>query len=372
MTRSPKHILILSSWLPTEQSPFLGNFVIRQVELLARQYKVSLIQLESSSTIKRTTTSSESKNNVQYIRTVYPKKKTLIQRKLKEKKAFELALTEIDKIDLIIGHVLITKGWQFILAKRKFKCPLFYVEHGSYFHSGMYNWRRIDQLLKNKVADAADEIIAVSDFLRQDMKMHFPQKEIKVIGNHVDQDLFPYKEKSANGTPQFLHVSTLDERTKNPVGILKAASLLNEKGSKFHLTFISDENYAKLSYKATELGLQESIEFLGPLNWDELASYYHRADAFILFSDYESFSIVVAEAWLTGTPVVATPVGIAAKMDESLGISVDVGNVHQLAHAMQEIIEGRKFDGKEINKFGQKYSEEQILRQWINLIESYG
>ena len=44
MAEESKHILILSSWYPSEEHPFLGNFVERQAELLGSKYKVTVIK----------------------------------------------------------------------------------------------------------------------------------------------------------------------------------------------------------------------------------------------------------------------------------------------------------------------------------------
>ena len=53
MTKNDKHILILSSWLPSKKHPFLGNFVIRQAELLAKNYRVTIINCIESATINQ-------------------------------------------------------------------------------------------------------------------------------------------------------------------------------------------------------------------------------------------------------------------------------------------------------------------------------
>lgn len=369
MTQSDKHILVLSSWYPTKTHPYLGNFVVKQIELLAKMYRISVIHCEEDPFIK--TIEIKTSNHLGYteIKARFPRKKMLIQKKLKEKKAFQLALNQLDKIDLIIGNILLPKGWEFILAKRKFNCPLFYIEHGSYFRKNAPSWRKIDFVIKNKVEKLADEVIAVSDFLRKDLMRHFPNHAIKTIGNHTDTELFHLQEKVQSETVSFLHVSTLDRKTKNPEGILAACELLANEGHSFKLKIISDEDYSQLNAKVHQLGLENHVTFGGPLSSEQLVPLYHNSDVFLMFSDYETFSIVMVEAWSTGTPIITTPVGVAENMAPNLGILVEPGNISDLAFAMKEMIEHPMKKSAEIREHALQYSEENILRKWTKLIE---
>jgi glycosyltransferase involved in cell wall biosynthesis len=62
-------------------------------------------------------------------------------------------------------------------------------------------------------------------------------------------------------------------------------------------------NYEKL---AEELGIEESVLWLGGVNYDELKAYYKAADLFVLSSYYEGFPRVFMEASAAGLPVVTT------------------------------------------------------------------
>ncbi len=63
----------------------------------------------------------------------------------------------------------------------------------------------------------------------------------------------------------------------------------------------------QLKAQSEELGIQNSIRFIGPqYNTDKYSSYYH-ADAFILPSFSEGVPMVILEAWSHGLPVLMTP-----------------------------------------------------------------
>jgi len=92
-----------------------------------------------------------------------------------------------------------------------------------------------------------------------------------------------------------------------------------------------------------------------------LPPFYRASDALILNSDYESFSIVVAEAWACGIPVISTSVGIAAELPNALGIQVETRNPLSLAIGMERIFNGTTFDRKVIRQYALHYSNEAVL-----------
>ncbi len=75
---------------------------------------------------------------------------------------------------------------------------------------------------------------------------------------------------------------------------------------------------------ATELGLEDSVAFLGPQFGAEKIKCYSSCDAFILPSVSEGLPMVVLEAWAYGKPVLMTP---ACNLPEGYvaGAAVEIG-----------------------------------------------
>ncbi len=364
MNTHSHHILILSSWYPTRDALFVGNFVQRQAELLSTEYQVTVIHSKSDSTIKTIEISDTIKGNLREIIIYHPKGQNLIQKFLLQKKAFKLGLKQIENVTLIHGHVLLPKGLQFIQAKKRFNCPLFVTEHASYYRKEIREKRSfLDKIILKKVNKHIDKLFAVSEFLKNDLQLDFTSKKIEILPNHIDTKVFSPTQFTEEIKTQFLHISTLDEQVKNPKGILDACLLLVKGGqSNFHVTIISDEPTVKWEKYASNNNLSEYITFLGPLEWFELAPYYQKSDAFILNSSYETFSIVLAEAWACGIPTITTSVGIGNNLSEDLGIQIEINSPESLANGMIEIIENKKsFDSILISKHAQKFSSENIL-----------
>lgn len=368
---SKKHILVLSSWYPTQDMPFVGNFVQRQAKLFATKFQVTVLHTKSDESINELKIVEHTEGNFREIVIYHPKEGNLFQKFQNQKKAFKTGLKLIQNVTLIHAHVLLPKGLQFIQAKKHFKCPLLVTEHGSYFRPEARSKRSlVDTLILSKVKRHIDQLTAVSEFSKKDLQLDFPAFKIDILPNHIDTSVFIPQEKEKRRRKEFLHISTLDEQLKNPKGIIDACKKLVDEGTyDFHLTIICDESFEKwLNYSDAEL-LSDYITFHGAKKWGELVQFYQQSDAFILFSTYETFSIVLTESWSCGIPTLTTPVGIGYNLPEKLGIQVEINSVESLSTAMKTIIhEERVFDSSVIRSYAEPYSGEKIISIFEKII----
>jgi len=95
MPQNTKHILLLSSWYPTAENPFLGNFVQHNAELLASKFQVSVITIEPSKTVSEITLSDESNGDLRTITVLFPEGNRF-QNWTRKHKAFKKGLTQIE------------------------------------------------------------------------------------------------------------------------------------------------------------------------------------------------------------------------------------------------------------------------------------
>lgn len=374
MPGTKRHILIMSSWFPTRIDPYAGNFVERFAHLLADKYEVTVLHTMGDKNCSSIEVDDQQIDNLRIIRIYHHISKNRFVHWWLQRKALRRGLLMLDHIDLIFAHVFLPRALQFAKVQRYFHVPLIVMEHGSYYRNRLLKgFISLHQRLIKSGSRHTSEIVAVSNVLRTDMKPLFPTTKIQVIPNFVDEEIFTLRDTNPRERTKFIHISTLDKNTKNPDflfdGFLNAYL---ESGKKITLTVVSDQNTDEWERWAKLNKCSDAITFTGPCEWEEVSQLLKEHDALILTSEYETFSIVLAEAWLTGTPVISTAVGIAANMTPSLGIQIEHNNIADLKHAMLDMMNGKyQFDLSFMRSFGMQFSKESVKKQLIELFNKH-
>jgi glycosyltransferase involved in cell wall biosynthesis len=371
MENDRKHILLLSSWYPSDAQPFLGNFIQRQIELLGTKYSVQFVQTVAVQHQKKIDVIELKKANYIEITATYPAVKSKLIKKYYQTKALKKALKTVVQPDLLLTYIFLPKIWQFLMVKKKLNIPWIHIEQGSYFRKEIQsNWNFLQRFWIKKAYQQVDTMLAASKFLERDMKIVDTKRKIKYVKNHIDTKLFSFKAKEIRSITHFLHVSTLDKLTKNPKGMFDAFKILSNTTRDFVFTVVSDEPTEFWEAYVNQLGLTENVRFVAPQAWGNLPAFYHDADAFVLNSIYETFSIVLAEAWATGTPTISTSVGIAFNAPDFLGLKVEINNSAALAAALLEFISTKnQFNRAEISAYALQFNAEIVLAELAEEID---
>jgi glycosyltransferase involved in cell wall biosynthesis len=144
--------------------------------------------------------------------------------------------------------------------------------------------------------------------------------------------------------PYILNVSSLFAY-KNVHRLLQAYALLRRRhGIRQRLRIIGNEaEYTRQDiYRlAAQLGVLECVDFLGPMDHEQLRDQYAGADLFVYPSLYETFGLPPLEAMAAGCPVVAANsssipevVGDAAELVDPLDTNaIARGMLHVLTDA---------------------------------------
>ena len=371
MENDRKHILLLSSWYPSDAQPFLGNFIQRQIELLGTKYSVQFVQTVAVQHQKKIDVIELKKANYIEITATYPAVKSKLVKKYYQTKALKKALKTVVQPDLLLTYIFLPKIWQFLMVKKRLNIPWIHIEQGSYFRKEIQsNWNFLQRFWIKKAYQQVDTMLAASKFLERDMKIVDTKRKIKYVKNHIDTKLFSFKAKEIRSITHFLHVSTLDKLTKNPKGMFDAFKILSNTTRDFVFTVVSDEPTEFWEAYVNQLGLTENVRFVAPQAWGNLPAFYHDADAFVLNSIYETFSIVLAEAWATGTPTISTSVGIAYNAPDFLGLKVEINNSAALAAALLEFISTKnQFNRAEISAYALQFNAEIVLAELAEEID---
>ena len=165
-------------------------------------------------------------------------------------------------------------------------------------------------LYQQRVVVSAAALVATSEQECEGIKRLFPKLPVAIIPNGVDlpcvADVLSERARPVTGRT-VLFMSRIHP-VKNLTGLLHAWKLLGEANGWRLLIAGPDEAGHSLVVKALvqELGLQDSVELIGPVGEDSKAAVFHSADIFVLPSFSENFGVVVAEALAYGLPVIAT------------------------------------------------------------------
>ncbi len=161
--------------------------------------------------------------------------------------------------------------------------------------------------------------------------------------------------------------------------LIKAVDRLVSASNNVRLAIIGDgDERAKLQGLVETLELQGRVSLLGLVPHSEVAKYYKASDLFILPSHREGTSMVLLEAALTKTPIVATKVGGAIDLlgefeEDALCTKKDEG---ELADKIARLLNRPDYCDHIANKLYSKvrsdYRPEELSRRraegWYNLV----
>jgi glycosyltransferase involved in cell wall biosynthesis len=127
--------------------------------------------------------------------------------------------------------------------------------------------------------------------------------------------------------------------------LVKACGILNQMGKTFRVIIggVGPED-EKIRTMIREARLQATVFLVRHIAEDKLSKCYGASDCFVLPTQkLEGFGLVILEAFASGTPVIATPVGaipeVIGKVGQS-GLTRDL-SPESIAEKMRELIEGR-------------------------------
>lgn len=128
----------------------------------------------------------------------------------------------------------------------------------------------------------------------------------------------------------------------------------------------------RLQKLCDELGVDQSVVFLGKRRQDTLQYYYSAAEVVVMPSHYESFGMVALEAMACGTPVIASDVGGLGFLvqDGETGFTVPDGDADLLLARLNLLLgdrQLRKRMGAAAVAHAQAYSWDKIARQIVAL-----
>lgn len=361
------HILFISSWYPNRNNPTHGVFNQQFAEAVSFNSEVSVIHVSSQKDAEINYELVEThENNVFCIRVYYKKVNgnipvfssflKLYRFMNAYKKGYTQLLHKKGKPNLIQLNVAMPAGIGVVYLAKKFALPYVVNEGWTGYmpEDGTYNGR-LEKLVTRYIFSGAKRILPVSAGLKEAMLAHGIRGHYEIVPNVVDTVVFKPNLVAKNTGTRFLHVSTLDPKQKNCAGIVRAFALALKQDSDLHLNIVGDgEEKTNLQALVIKLHLENNITFKGNLSPQLLAQEFTACDALVMFSNYESFCVVVGEAYACGKPVISSKAGgLTNEITEAFGRLVEKKNEQQLSQAMLQLAKNTGYDPHFLQNFAE-------------------
>ena len=170
-------------------------------------------------------------------------------------------------------------------------------------------------------------VIGTSQEMCQIAEGFVESRKVKYIPSGVDCAIFARGDGGPTGQMRIATIRRLVP--KNGVQfVLEALPRIQAlTGRMVSLTVVGDGRLrVALERRAAELGLSDSVEFLGMVDNHDLPPILKGTDVVVFASSAEATSLAALEAMASGKPIVATPVGSYPELigDDERGVLVDL------------------------------------------------
>jgi glycosyltransferase involved in cell wall biosynthesis len=216
------------------------------------------------------------------------------------------------KPDIIHVNAPSPHAWTALLCARVYKIPIIgtyhtlisdFLKHSKMKHVNPKIGKKLTWDYTRAYYNNLDLVIAPSEAIRKELIGQKIKKEIKVVSNGVDTNLF-YPEKMQKKGNRVLHVGRISYE-KNIDVLLKAFKIVLRKIPDARLDIVGEgPNLEELRLMSRKLNIDKNVRFLGRIEHTRLRQVYCAYDTFATASTIETEGLVILEAMACGLPVI--------------------------------------------------------------------
>jgi glycosyltransferase involved in cell wall biosynthesis len=210
---------------------------------------------------------------------------------------------------IIHANVIFPSGIAGAYLARKYKIPAVLSEHWSGFES--FCQHPVFGRATRKAIISFQAVMPVSKYLGGIIRKYTRDSQVMVtVPNVVDNEVYTLKKnKDERAHLSFLVVANWQDRkvpAKRPDIIVESLQLfVKQSDRKVTLHIVGDGNGLD-KIKAEHVNYDFECIFHGFVEKNEINALLQETDFFLHASNFETFSIVTVEAFLTGTPVIVS------------------------------------------------------------------
>jgi glycosyltransferase involved in cell wall biosynthesis len=350
-------LYIVPSWYPSRLNPVNGAFFVEWAQMLAESgIDVTVIAnlvhpFRAWPGFRQLPPRSKETQLEHGLRTYrreainpFPRLESLTFRYYRQRliRQFEMVLKEQGLPDALLIHSSLWAGAALSEWMQSNSTPCVIVEHMKAFllDQGFTPFQRRSI---RRAYQGADKVVAVSTALEAQIRQRFPMVRDKttVIHNPLVVAESKMNRSLAKEMP-FTFISVAYLRPEKRVDILlRAFAELRDGGHEAILRLVGDGPLrSSLEKLAQELGLRDSVTFLGNLDRQAMQDELVKSHCLVLSSEVETFGLVLVEALACGLPVIGTRCGGPQDIvTEETGIMVPINDPVALSHAMARMFE---------------------------------
>ena len=189
----------------------------------------------------------------------------------------------------------------------------------------------------------ARRAIAVSEYARKTLTFgtsRLTRKRVRVVHHGIKTSFTPSRRKSP-AAPYLLVVADLYVQ-KNLHTTLEAMSLLTAEFPDLTLKIagkaVDQEYFEELRAKVNTLGLETTVEFLGPRSTEELVRLYQDCRVFVFPSTVETFGNPLVEAMASGAAIATSNTAAMPEVTGEAGLYFNPLNAKEMASQIARLL----------------------------------
>lgn len=373
------NILFLTKWYPHRSDPQLGVFIRKHAKAVSAYCNVNVLYVCADDSIKtKYETILSQEEGFAEVTVYYKKNNSLLKpfiNSYRYIKANRIGIKEVQQqlgmIDLIHVNVLNRPGVIALLIKKLKGIPYVVTEHWTGFMSGHYQKNSfLKKWLTKKIIKNANAATTVSNNLKEKMLELGLHNNYTVVPNVIESISLP--PPASNQKIKILTIADLVDTHKNISGILKAIAHISKQNSNIEYHIIGDgPDRIQLTALSDALKLTDTFVFFHGRQKNEFVyAFLKQIDFVVINSNYETFSVVAAEALANGKPVITTICGGPEEFISSdHGILIEKGNQQQLEDAILKMISSFKnYNPEKLNHYiTTKFNYQTIGKQFYDV-----
>jgi 1,2-diacylglycerol 3-alpha-glucosyltransferase len=289
--------------------------------------------------------------------------------------------------DIIHTQMFFGVGLEAVFASRVLRKPLIGTQHTAVKEFLKYSPVKsslTDKLILNYVNwfyERGDLTTAPSQSVFNEMEsIGFKPRRAQVISNPIDINTFrplakkaALKKKFGLGNKTFIYAGRLSD-DKHPEILVKVLAMIKKTIPDAMLAFAgkgaAEESLKKL---ARDLGVTDSVKFLGFVDKPTLCEIYNACEVFGIASTSDTQSLVMMQAMAAGIPVVGVNArALPEYINANNGLVVEPSDEHAFAEKVIYLLKNPKVAeklGEGGRTYAEQFGEAAIAEKWEAIYE---